>query len=388
MADASTGHWPTLSTVRSSYGAIRGWMVLKVGLTAGVVHRTRSRRGGTAAARQVVGVERLRDEVRVRLAEVQAVPQPRAALRGLGLRDHDLRRLVRNERFHRYHQHYLDGAVDEVIARAACAQAAYSGSVISHFTAAELDGLLVWCDRKRRGAPPVEAIWLTRPPAARRNQLRTDIVVRRAGLPRDELLGAHDFPRTTTARTVVDLARELPFREAVVTADHALRRGVDPDELQLVLDRQRRWPGVRRARETVAFADARSESALESIARAAFFTGGLPMPVLQASFWAGEAPMSERVDFWWPEFRTVAEADGLAKYDGRTAEERRWQLRRGHLRDQRLSDHDVELVHFGWEDVVGDPGRLIHRLRSAFTRAQRRTSEPPVWSAPPARQPQ
>jgi hypothetical protein len=193
-------------------------------------------------------MERLRDEVRLRLAEARAVPQPRAALCDMGLRDHDLRRLVRNERLRRFHHHYLDGGWDEVIARAACAQAAYAGSVISHFTAAELDGLPVWCDPRRPGAPPVAAIWLTRPPTARRNQRRSDIVVRRAGLPRDEQLAALDFPRTTTARTVVDLARELPFREAVVTADHALRRGVDPDALQLVLERQRQWPGVRRAR--------------------------------------------------------------------------------------------------------------------------------------------
>ncbi|GAA1513955.1 hypothetical protein [Kribbella lupini] len=340
------------------------------------------------AARQLVGMERLKDEVRSRLAEVRAVPQGRAALWEFGLRDHDLRRLVRNERLRRFHHHYLDGGWDELTARAACAQAAYSGSVISHFTAAELDGLSVWCDQRRPGAPAVGAIWLTRQPAARRNQRRSDIVVRRAGLPRDEQLGALDFPRTTTARTVVDLARELPFREAVVTADHALRRGVDPDALQLVLDRQHQWPGVRRARETIAFADARSESALESIARAAFASGGLPAPILQASFWTGSVWMPERVDFWWPEFRTVAEADGLAKYDGSTAEDRRWQLRRGHLRDQRLSDRDVELVHFGWEDVAGDPGRLIHRLRTAFTRAERRTGEPPVWSAPSAHQSQ
>jgi hypothetical protein len=322
----------------------------------------------------------------MRLAGVRAVPQPRSALRELGLEDHDLRRLVRNGRLRLQHHHYLHRAVEEPVARAACAQAAYPGSVISHFTAAELDGLRVWCDRRRRGAPPVSAVWLTRPPAARRNQRRDDIVLRRAGLRRDEVLGAHDYPRTTTARTLVDLARELPIREAVVTADHALQLGVDPDELCIVLDRQSRWPGVRRARETIAFADPRSESALESIARATFAAADLPAPVLQASFWTGHAWMPERVDFWWPDFRTVAEADGLAKYDGDTAEERRQQLRRSHLRDQRLADRDVEVVHFGWEDVVGDTGALIHRLRSAFARAQRRTGEPPVWSAPPKHQ--
>lgn len=329
-------------------------------------------------------VKRLRNDVRIRLAGVRTVPQPRSALRRLGLEDHDLRRLVRNESLRLHHHHYLDHAIDEPIARAACAQAAYPGSVISHFTAAELDDLRVWHDPRRRGAPPISAVWLTRPPVARRNQRRHDIVLRRAGLPRHHVLGAHDYPRTTTARTVVDLARELPLREAVVTVDHALQRGLDLDELEAVLDRQSGWPGVRRARETIAFADRRSESALESLARAAFAAGGLPAPVLQASFWSGERWMTERVDFWWPDFRAVAEADGLAKYDGNTAAERRPQLRRSHLRDQRLSDRDVELVHFGWEDVVGDTSRLIHRLKSAFARAIRRTGEPPVWSAPPA----
>lgn len=55
------------------------------------------------------------------------------------------------------------------------------------------------------------------------------------------------------------------------------------------------------------------KSVLESIARVLFAEAGLPPPVLQAQFWNGRWWMTERVDFWWPEFRTVAEADGLAK---------------------------------------------------------------------------
>ena len=63
--------------------------------------------------------------------------------------------------------------------------------------------------------------------------------------------------------------------------------------------------------------DPRSESALESFARAVFVERGLPAPILQAEFWNGYRWLTDRVDFWWPEFRTVGEADGLAKFERR-----------------------------------------------------------------------
>jgi hypothetical protein len=187
---------------------------------------------------------------------------------------------------------------------------------------------------------------------------------------------------TSAARTVVDLARALPLREAIVTVDHALRTGTTIAEIEAVLDRQQRWTGIRRARSTVDFADPRSESALESIARAFFATAGLPAPVLQAQFWDGVCWMPERVDFWWPQFRTVGEADGLAKYENDSAEKRRRLLRRSHRRDQRLSDRGIELVHFGWEDAIDRRSDLPARLRAAFHRGRSRPGDPPIWRAP------
>lgn len=184
---------------------------------------------------------------------------------------------------------------------------------------------------------------------------------------------------TSAARTTVDLARELPLREAVVTVDHALGAMVTRAELDRVLGRQRGWPGVRRARAAVAFADPRSESALESIARAAFAAAGLPEPELQVQFWDGERWLPERVDFWWPQFRTLAEADGLAKYEGATPEERRRRHRAAFVREQRLADRGVELVRFGWEDAIDGSEDLAARLVRAFQRGLRRTDPPAVW---------
>lgn len=49
---------------------------------------------------------------------------------------------------------------------------------------------------------------------------------------------------TSPARTVVDLARHLPFEEAVVIADCALsRRLVEGSRLLAVLERCAGWPG-------------------------------------------------------------------------------------------------------------------------------------------------
>lgn len=327
-------------------------------------------------------MDRLENEVRERLLAISSTPHRRMDLREIGLLDHDLRRLVRNDELQLVRKHYLDGSIDPELARIACTQGAYPRSVISHFTAARLAELRTWTDFKRPQRPPTEAIWLTRLPEAKRNQRRDDVVIRRAGLITQDLAHHGRLLTTCDARTVVDLARELPLREALVTIDHALRVSTTAAALNEVVERQERWPGIRRARQALAFADPRSESALESIARAAFAAAGLPAPILQAQFWDGSAWMGERVDFWWPAFRTVAEADGLAKYDAVTAAERRKRFRSSHQRDQRLSDRDVELVHFGWEDGVAENDELAERVRAAFARGLRRTGDAPIWRAP------
>jgi hypothetical protein len=107
--------------------------------------------------------------------------------------------------------------------------------------------------------------------------------------------------------------------------------------------------------------------------------GGLPPPFLQVEFWDGYRWLSVRVDFWWPEFRTVGEADGLEKFEAATPSERRRLLRRSYERDQRLSDRGLEVVHFGWEDAVLRPNDLVRRFRAAFDRGSRRTGPEPTW---------
>jgi hypothetical protein len=325
-------------------------------------------------------MRRLTDEMRELLRATIGQPRRRGEMQQLGLRDHDLRRLLRSKTLQRVHQQYVDGELEARLATIICAQAAHPRSVISHFTAAELTELRTWADIKRDDCPPTKATWLTCVPGKRRrNQKSEDVVLRRAGLTAADLQRHRGLLLTTDARTVVDLARELPLREAIVTVDHALRVATSRADLQLVLDRQFGWPGIQRARTAIAFGDPRSESALESIARLSFAAAGLPEPILQAQFWDGEQWLPERTDFWFPQFRTVVEADGLAKYDAATVSERRRLLRQSFVRDQRLADRDVEIIHFGWEDAVLTPTKLSQRMQAAFARGERRTGDQPAW---------
>lgn len=326
-------------------------------------------------------MEKLGEEVRARLVAAWGRPVRHLELLELGLRKHDVERLLRNGGLQRAHQYYVRGDLDPGLARAGCAQAAHPKSIISHFTAAELVGLRVWSNPNRQPAP--DSNWLTCKPGSRRNLKRADVVLRCAGLTAADCQLHRSLWLTSDARTTVDLARELPLREAVVTIDHALSTSVSRGDLEAVLRRQRRWPGVQAARAAVALGNPRAESALESFARAVFAEAGLPVPFLQAQFWSDHGWMEERVDLWWPDFRTVGEADGLEKFEAATPAARRRLLRRSFHRDQRLADLGVELVHFGWEDVVSHPDQLIRRLQAAFTRGSRRTNPTPTWRPAP-----
>lgn len=326
-------------------------------------------------------MDRLADDVRSRLRTAILSPRSASDLHAIGLTDNDLRRLVRRGALHRHHRRYVGAHLDAGLARIWCTRAAHPGAAVSHFTAATLRDLRVWVDKRRLDRPPVDATWLTRPPIRGRAGHSGDVVLRLARLDPSDVAYHNGLPVTRDARTVADLARELPRREAMVTIDHALAIGVTADQIGETLRRQSGWPGVERARTALAFGNPRAESALESIARVAFADAHMPAPVLQASFCVNGQWLPERVDFWWPQFRTVTEADGLAKYDAESARERRDLLRRAYLRERRIADLGVEVVRFGWEDVVPEADALLPRLCAAFARGRRRPGEPPIWGS-------
>lgn len=119
------------------------------------------------------------------------------------------------------------------------------------------------------------------------------------------------------------------------------------------------WPGALRVGRVAAAADPNAESPLESIGRLLLLQHGLPTPSTQVPIGR------DRVDFLWPRYRTVGEADGMTKYDGSEPDS----LRHEKLRQERLEEAGLTVVRFTWRQVEHEPGRTVDRFRRAFAKA-------------------
>jgi predicted transcriptional regulator of viral defense system len=298
-----------------------------ISIEIGTVRQWREAGLGTAAFRSLVRageLKRYRQGVYVRaayLAAAESAPSTRHALR----------------------------------AAAAIASQTTRKAAASHQSAALIHGL----DLLR--APNPEMVSLTCRPGGYRGRSSSGVLVHSAQLPRNHVMRRHGVWVTTATRTVVDLARSLSFMEGVVLADSALRLGKTTDfGLADMLRACARWPGIERARSVVQFSDELAESVLESCARVVFDQAGLPPPVLQAAIVSTDGEFVGRVDFYWPDYQTIAEADGMAKYDDPS------RARREVKRDIRLRDAGNKVVHFTWDELFSQRGRVIGRVRTAF----------------------
>jgi predicted transcriptional regulator of viral defense system len=240
--------------------------------------------------------------------------------------------------------------------RVAAASAAVGRhAVASHQSAAVLHGIDLLRD------PGDVAVWLTRPPGQNHGRQSEGIHMHSAQIPGTHVTTLYGVRVTTATRTVVDLARSMPFMEGVVATDSALRLGKTTDfGLADALRSCAHWPGIDQARRVITFSSADAESVLESCARVVFAEAGLPAPVLQAAIATANAEFIARVDFCWPTHRVIAEADGMAKYD----DPRR--AREQIMRDIRLRDAGYKVIHFTWEEVFRARERVIARIRTAF----------------------
>ena len=224
------------------------------------------------------------------------------------------------------------------------------GCVLSHQTAAlvhEID--LVGC----------ELTHVSMYSKSGRAGVRNGVHRHLTSLPEDHVTRRFGLPVTTVARTVVDLARTATFSEAVVAADSALFRGlVSPLELRIVAGECGSLGSARAAR-VVEFATGLAESPLESLARVVIDDQGLPPPELQVSI-ACDSGFIGRVDFYWKQYRTIAEVDGAAKYaDPARAKKQLW-------RDKALRRAGYVVVHFDWREITQQPDEVASALREAF----------------------
>lgn len=192
--------------------------------------------------------------------------------------------------------------------------------------------------------------------------------VHAAQLDPDEIVGVDDVPVTSVARTVVDLARSVPFAQAVAVADAALHRHlVDRVGLVAAVARAGRRPGAPSARRVIAFADAGSQSVGESRSRVAIRDAGLPAPLLQWPVVSAVGGTLGTVDFGWPWLHTVGEFDGRVKYGrlllpGQGPGDVVFDEKR---REDAIRDEDLRMTRWTWSEL-DDFTPVADRLRRAF----------------------
>lgn len=237
-------------------------------------------------------------------------------------------------------------------------------AVVSHVSAAVLHGLPVW-------GLPLDRVHVTRPGRRSGGRRGQRVHVHTAGLDRDECETVGGVRVTSVERVLVDLARTIPFEQAVVVADAALfRRLVNPDGLARAVQRHPRWPGVPAAGRALRFADGRSESVGESRSRVAISLAGLPAPVLQWEVRSTSGRLIGRVDFGWPDLATIGEFDGRVKYGRLLRPDRSpgdvvYEEKR---REDELRAVGLGVVRWGWSDL-SDFGVVADRLAQRFRRA-------------------
>jgi hypothetical protein len=296
-----------------------------------------TRQGGVFTAAQALRHGYSRDEIRARLASGRWLRVRRGIYRGAG---------------------DVDGYAVRV---AAAVLACTSGrAVASHASAAYLHGIPLLEGPKR--------VELTLPPEALTTSVKGCV------LHRGPLTGwstrIAEVRATTPTRTVVDLARDHSFAEAVAAADHVLRGGATAAQLTDAMHRLRGTPGQQKVRRVVDFADGRSESVGESLARVVFAQHGLPPAELGQPVYASGRRLGI-VDFLWRDQRTAAEFDGRIKYQpgNDRGDERLWHEK---LREDAIRDAGLEVVRITWDQVTRHPEQAVGLVRKAFARAQAR----------------
>jgi len=179
--------------------------------------------------------------------------------------------------------------------------------VFSHQSAAVLHEIAVW-------GLPLDYLQVTRLDDGR-GRKQANVVHHVSDLADDEITEIDGLLVVTPGRCVWDVAVRGPREPALVIADSALHLGLtSEDELVAISRRHRHWRGAGKARITLTLADPAAESPGETRSRYLFREAGLPTPIAQFEIFAEDGSHLATVDFAWPEFRHLAEFDGLKKY--------------------------------------------------------------------------
>ena len=239
------------------------------------------------------------------------------------------------------------------------------GAVVSHVSAAVLHGLPLW-------EAGLDRVHLTRPRHGGGGKTRSLVRIHTSPLEPADITEIAGIPVTSLERTVFDLARTLPFDQAVAAGDRALALEMALDILAEMLERGENWQGIRQARRVAGFIDARAESPGESVSRVRCLELNLPAPELQVPVHDEAGVLVARCDFGWDEQRTLGEFDGKIKYGrllqpGETVSDVVYREKR---REDLLRDLGWQVVRWVWAELY-HAGVIKERLERAFARGRR-----------------
>jgi very-short-patch-repair endonuclease len=251
-------------------------------------------------------------------------------------------------------RHHLDVAVEcGTVRRIARGRYALSTSSDELIAAARVGGLLA-------GETAAKHLGLAvlRPPArpciaVPRNRSRCEDqeidVIRRDYPP-----GSHDGVATGLLDTALDCARRLELVDAVVIADAALYRGLDPGLLRATAAAAR-GKGSAAIRDVAQRADGRAESPIETCIRLAL--GGLAIEVRLQVVIRGVGRVDLLIDGW-----LVIEGDGFAFHQARA------DYRNDRRRANALTRRGFVLLRFSYEDAVHRPDYVRETVVAALAR--------------------
>lgn len=185
--------------------------------------------------------------------------------------------------------------------------------------------------------------------------------LQRRRVQREQLVvaeGSRPLWVTTAVATILECCRLLPYEEAVVACDSALRSGqVTLEQLRTAASGLRGNRAARRARRVLASCDPESGSVLESVLRVRMTDDGIDGFATQQVVRDARHRYILRSDFCFAAQRLVVETDGS-----------RWHPDpvRDQGLDNRLAAAGWRVLRFTWAQVVHDPAAVLALVRAAL----------------------
>src|SRR5699024_1434186 len=178
---------------------------------------------------------------------------------------------------------------------------------------------------------------------------RPTLIIRDREVPDEERTVVGDLPVTTIRRALLDIAYDYPLETSVPIISAALRRGdASADELATEIVAGRR--GCRDARLAFELADARHESAGESLCAVKFYRFGITGMVPQVDTCDSAGRWIARNDFRHEDLDVIVEFHGVGKYYLSTDGPDRASAA-NHERHMRLLNAGFRVFNLVWADL-------------------------------------